>query len=54
MSSRDWLFRIKDILAAIRKKPKRRPGALNGKIKIAEDFDAPLHEDILSLFENSL
>lgn len=32
-------------------KPKRKPGALKGKIKISEDFDAPLPEDILNQFE---
>ena len=41
-------------LIPIEKKPKRRPGALKGKIKIAKDFDAPLPEDILSAFEDSL
>lgn len=35
-------------LTPFEKKPKRRPGALKGKIKIAKDFDAPLPEDILS------
>lgn len=29
----------------------RRPGALKGKIHISEDFDAPLPDDILDLFE---
>lgn len=32
-------------------KPKRKPGALKGKIKIAADFDAPLPNDILDQFE---
>ena len=32
-------------------KPKRQPGFLKGKIKIAEDFDAPLSEDLLDAFE---
>ena len=41
-------------LTPIEKKQKRRPGALKGKIKIAKDFDAPLSEDILSDFEDSL
>lgn len=41
-------------LTPIEKKPKRRPGALKGKIKIAKDFDAPLPEHILSDFEDSL
>ena len=30
---------------------RRRPGLLKGKIKMAEDFDAPLPEEILRLFE---
>ncbi|MBS0655289.1 MAG: type II toxin-antitoxin system Phd/YefM family antitoxin [Verrucomicrobia bacterium] len=33
------------------KKPKVRFGLLKGKIKITEDFDAPLPDDILDLFE---
>lgn len=41
-------------LTPIEKKPKRRPGALKGKIRIAKDFDAPLPEDILSYFEGTL
>jgi prevent-host-death family protein len=41
-------------LISIEKKPKRRPGALKGKIKIAKDFEDPLSEDILSDFEESL
>lgn len=32
-------------------KPKRRLGVLKGKIKIADDFDAPLPDDVLSSFE---
>ena len=32
-------------------KPKRKPGALKGKIKIAKDFDAPLPDEILDAFE---
>lgn len=32
-------------------KPKRKPGALKGKIRIAADFDAPLPDDILNQFE---
>jgi prevent-host-death family protein len=29
----------------------RRPGLLKGRIRIAKDFDAPLPENILRLFE---
>ena len=32
-------------------KPKRKPGALKGKIKIADDFDAPLPSKLLDQFE---
>jgi prevent-host-death family protein len=35
-------------------KPKRRLGVLKGKIKIADDFDAPLPDDILNSFEGHL
>jgi antitoxin (DNA-binding transcriptional repressor) of toxin-antitoxin stability system len=30
---------------------RRRPGLLKGKIKIADDFDAPLPDEMLRLFE---
>ncbi|MHB1841573.1 MAG: type II toxin-antitoxin system Phd/YefM family antitoxin [Sulfobacillus sp.] len=32
-------------------KPPRAPGFLKGKIRIADDFDAPLPEQILAEFE---
>jgi prevent-host-death family protein len=35
-------------------RPPRSPrqlGALRGKIRVADDFDAPLPEDLLALFE---
>lgn len=32
-------------------KLKRMPGALKGKIRMADDFDAPLSDDILASFE---
>lgn len=31
--------------------PKRVPGVLRGKIRISEDFDAPLPDDVLASFE---
>jgi len=31
----------------------RRLGALRGKIRVAKDFDAPLPDDVLDLFEGS-
>lgn len=32
-------------------KAKRRFGGLKGKVQIAEDFDAPLPDDVLASFE---
>lgn len=32
-------------------RPIRKPGALKGKMRIAEDFDAPLPDDIQAAFE---
>lgn len=34
-------------------RPERKPGALKGKIWIAEDFDAPLPDDVLNSFYGS-
>lgn len=36
------------------KKPKRQLGVLKNKIEIADDFDGPLPDDILSSFEGHL
>jgi prevent-host-death family protein len=33
------------------KKTIRRPGAMKGKISVADDFDAPLPDDIQAAFE---
>ena len=38
-------------LVLLSTKPKRTPGALKGKIKIADDFDAPLPSNIIADFE---
>ncbi|WP_310633466.1 type II toxin-antitoxin system Phd/YefM family antitoxin [Paraburkholderia sp.] len=32
-------------------KPKRRFGGMKGKIQIADDFDAPLPDDVIADFE---
>ncbi|OXJ22524.1 type II toxin-antitoxin system prevent-host-death family antitoxin [Burkholderia sp. HI2714] len=32
-------------------KPKRRFGGLKGRVEIADDFDAPLPDDVLASFE---
>ena len=37
-------------LVAFRERAKRKPGQLKGKIWIADDFDAPLPDEILKLF----
>jgi hypothetical protein len=31
----------------------RKPGALKGKIRIADDFDAPLPDDLQAAFEGN-
>jgi prevent-host-death family protein len=33
--------------------PARKPGSLKGQIIIADDFDAPLPDDVLAAFEGS-
>ncbi|HEX2768902.1 MAG TPA: type II toxin-antitoxin system Phd/YefM family antitoxin [Geobacteraceae bacterium] len=33
------------------KRPVRRPGYLKGKIRVADDFDAPLPDEVLDPFE---
>lgn len=34
-------------------KLKRKPGSLKGRIKIANDFDGPLSDDVLNDFEGN-
>jgi antitoxin (DNA-binding transcriptional repressor) of toxin-antitoxin stability system len=34
-------------------RPKRRIGALKGKLKVPDDFDAPLSDDVLDSFEGN-
>lgn len=36
-----------------RERPSRKPGYLKGRIRIAEDFDAPLPAEVLALFERT-
>ncbi|WP_118181199.1 type II toxin-antitoxin system Phd/YefM family antitoxin [Paraburkholderia phosphatilytica] len=38
-------------LVPVDQKPKLRFGLMKGKIRITEDFDAPLPEDVLATFE---
>lgn len=41
---------VAKIVPIYSEKPKRRIGVLKSKIKITDDFDAPLPDDILSSF----
>jgi prevent-host-death family protein len=41
---------VAKLVAYIPKKQSRKPGYLKGKIRIADDFDAPLPEELLSAF----
>jgi prevent-host-death family protein len=40
-------------LVPVEGKPKRKLGTLKGKIWMSEDFDAPLPDEMLKLFEGS-
>jgi len=39
------------LVPALRPRAPRRLGSLRGKIRVAKDFDAPLPDDLLALFE---
>jgi prevent-host-death family protein len=39
------------LVPLVEARPKRRLGGLAGKVRISEDFDAPLPDDILDAFE---
>lgn len=39
------------MLVSVPTRPQRKPGAMQGKIRIADDFDAPLPDDVLAAFE---
>jgi len=41
------------LVSAAPARPRRRLGALRGKIRVAKDFDAPLPDDLLALFEGA-
>lgn len=41
---------VASLVAIQTSRPERRAGALKGKIKIADDFDAPLPDDIAASF----
>jgi antitoxin (DNA-binding transcriptional repressor) of toxin-antitoxin stability system len=38
------------LVALEQKQPRRRPGAGRGKVRIADDFDAPLPAELLAAF----
>lgn len=42
---------VAKIVPLLSKKPKVRFGILKGKIRLADDFNAPLADDMLDLFE---
>jgi prevent-host-death family protein len=39
------------LIPITKEKPKRRFGVLKGKLQIADNFDAPLPDDVLASFE---
>jgi len=41
-------------LVPLEKKPKRVPGCWEGKVWIADDFDAPLPDDIMATLEEPI
>jgi prevent-host-death family protein len=41
------------LVALPKKSPKRKPGGWEGKVWIADDFDAPLPKDVTRLFEEA-
>jgi prevent-host-death family protein len=41
---------VAKLVPYIPKKQSRKPGYLKGKIRIADDFDAPLPEELLNAF----
>ena len=43
---------IARIVPIVPKKEKRMPGSAKGKFVVPDDFDAPLPEHVLNLFEN--
>ncbi|MFC3116187.1 type II toxin-antitoxin system Phd/YefM family antitoxin [Cellvibrio fontiphilus] len=44
---------VAELVAIENAPPPRKPGSLKGKIKIAEDFDAPLPDEIVDAFEGN-
>jgi len=44
---------VAELIAIESALPVRKPGSLKGRIKIADDFDAPLSDEILDAFEGN-
>jgi prevent-host-death family protein len=44
---------VAELIAIESAPPLRKPGSLKGKIKIADDFDSPLPNEILDAFEGN-
>jgi len=44
---------VAELIAIESALPPRKPGSLKGKIKIADDFDSPLPNEILDAFEGN-
>ncbi|MDZ4263213.1 MAG: type II toxin-antitoxin system Phd/YefM family antitoxin [Pseudomonadota bacterium] len=44
---------VAELIAIESAPPPRKPGSLKGKIKIADDFDSPLPNEILDAFEGN-
>ncbi len=42
------------LVPMIAKKTPRKPGFLKGKLRISDDFDAPLPEELINAFEGRL
>jgi prevent-host-death family protein len=40
------------LMPLVAQRPKRRPGALAGKLHVSDDFDDPLPDEILAEFES--
>ena len=46
--------RVAKLVAVTKTAQKRKLGGLRGKIRVSDDFDAPLPDDVLASFEGSL
>jgi len=42
---------VAKLVPLVRPRPQRKPGFLKGKLRIPDDFDAPLPDEVLRAFE---